>query len=414
LRGGRIHSLYESSDQRRYLLPCPGCGREDWVTWNDPKHFRVAFDDRRPETARLVCPTCEEEIDETTRGAQIARGRWQPTAMPRECGLVGFHVSAMLSPWVSLPDLVARFLSAHARGREAFRVFVNTALGEPWEDRTQRMEPHWLAARREHYGNGIEVPDEAYVLTAGIDVQQERVELLVTAWGREGERWLIDYGQIPGALKHADTQATLLEALQGRYRHVSGARLPIHATCIDSGYSTDEVYSFVLAHQHRRIFATKGFAGRSGDPIVGKPSEKQSGRGRPVRLYPVNVDDGKAEIIACLAVTPPGPGAMHFPTQVESINEEFFAQLCAEHRETRFNRFGVATHQVWVQDRARNEALDLSVLCLAAFKLLNPRLDQFVDACARLAVEASAGEQTQPPPTVDDRLRRAPWLQRRR
>jgi len=89
----------------------------------------------------------------------------------------------------------------------------------------------------------------------------------------------------------------------------------------------------------RRIFATKGIAGRSGEPIVGKAAQKTYGRRpRPVLLYPINVDDAKAEILASLALPVPGPGAMHFPVRVDTINDEFFAQLCAEHRETRYKQ----------------------------------------------------------------------------
>jgi phage terminase large subunit GpA-like protein len=145
------------------------------------------------------------------------------------------------------------------------------------------------------------------------------------------------------------------------------------------------VYDFVLAHQARRIYATKGFAGRSGEPIVGKPSEKRYGRSpRPVRLYPVNVDDAKADVVSSLALLEPGPGSTHFPLHVDTIDEEYFAQLCAEHRETRRNKLGVATHMVWVVDRERNEALDTAVLCLAARKLLNPNIRQMSEQLASI------------------------------
>lgn len=386
LKGGRIDTLYARSDRRQYLLSCPHCGRYDWITWNDGSHFRIVFEEQDPQTARLACPDpdhggCNARMTEPERRAMIAGGAWQPTAVALETGLVGFHLPAMISTLgVSLEDLVEKWLTARALGKESLRVFINTVLAEGWEDRGARMEGHTLLARRESYGEGIEVPTPAPILTCGVDVHEDRFELQVIAWGPGGERWVVDWHTVPGNPKQPEARASLLEALQRRYHHASGHELPIHATCIDSGYATEEIYDFVLAHQGRRILATKGYAGRSGEPIVGKPSEKRYGRApRPVRLYPLNVDDAKADILNSLSLAAAGPGAMHFPGLVD---EEYFAQICAEHRETRYNKAGVATHFVWVQDRDRNEALDTAVMALAAFRWLNPNVRQMAEMLA--------------------------------
>jgi phage terminase large subunit GpA-like protein len=392
LKGGRIDTLYGQSDQRRYFVPCPQCGRMDYITWSDPTHWCVAFEERDPETAHLACAGCGARIQERERGAMVAAGEWRPTVTSKEPGLIGFHVPAMLSPFVSLPELVAGFLAAHARGRESLRVFVNTQLAEGWEDRgAARMQPHALHARREDYGEGVEVPAAAAALTCGVDPQSDRFELVVMAWGAGLERWVVDWRTVPGNPKTPEAHAALLEALSRKYRHALGVDLPIHAVCIDSGFATEQIYDFVLAYQVRRIFATKGVAGRSGEPIIGKASQKTYGRRpRPVLLYPVNVDDAKAEILASIALPVPGPGAMHFPTRVDTIGEEFFAQLCAEHRETRYNRSGVATHTVWVQDRERNDILDACVLNLAALRLLNPNLNDMLRRIRAHAEDAQA------------------------
>jgi phage terminase large subunit GpA-like protein len=404
LKGGRIDSLWSRSDQRRFHVTCPQCGRVDWITWNDPTHLRVVFDEQDPPTARIACPDedhggCGYQVREPARGALVASGEWRPTAEPQEPGLVAFHVPAMLSPWVSLPELVEKFLVARARGRESLKVFINTLLGEAWEDRTQRMEAHRLMAHVEDYGvlaDGapVAVPAPAVALTAGVDVQQDGFLLLVCGWGPASERWVVDWRTVPGDTKRAETRAALLEALGARYAHATGLLLPIHATCIDSGYATETIYDFVLQYQARRIFATKGFAGRSGEPIVGKAAAKTWGRTlRPVRLFPVNVDDAKAAILASLALPIPGPNSTHFPARVETVDAEFFAQLCAEHQETRYAKSGVATHQVWVQDREANHALDAMVLASAAVLLLRPNLR---DMAARIAEAAAKPPADQP------------------
>lgn len=401
LARGRIDSLYQASDRRRWHVTCPRCDREDWITWNDPAHFRVAFDERDASSARIECPDtehggCGRRILDAGRQALIAGGDWRPTADAQEPGLVGFHVPAMLSPWVSLQELVGKFLLSHARGRESLRVFINTSLAEGWEDRGARVEPHSLLSRREPYGDDVDVPAWAPCLTAGVDVQLDRFDLQVVAWGQGQERCVVDWRSIPGDPKRPETRASLLEALGTRYRHASGHMLPIHATCIDTGFATDEMYDFVLANQHRRIYATKGFAGRSGEPIVGKPSEKTYGRKpRPVRLYPINVDDAKAEVMASAMMASPGPGYTHFP---ELVDEEYFSQLCAEHREPRANKSGVTTHMVWVLDRDRNEALDTAVLALAANRLLNPNIRHMAEVLAAAAPTPSDPGGSSAPP----------------
>ncbi len=397
LKGGRIDTLYSRSDQRKYFVPCSSCGRQDWMAWSDPEHLRVVYDGDDAETARLECP-CGARIGEPERRAMIAKGEWRPTRQAEEPGLAGFHLPAMISTLgdVTLPGLVAKWLSARARGKEALRVFINTSLAEGWEDRGARLESHTLLGRRESYGEEVDVPAAVPCLTAGVDVQVDYFALQVIGWGPAGERWVVDWRSIPGNPKRAETQAALLEALGARYRHASGHMLPIHAVCIDSGYATEEIYDFVLAHQHRRIYATKGISGRSGEPIVGRVSEKTYGRrARPVRLYPVNVDDAKAEIMAALALAAPGPGYLHFP---ESVDEEYLAQLCAEHRETRYSKAGIATHSVWVQDRQRNEALDTAVLALAAFRLLNPNIRHMAETLSAMPPPKPGGGEPGPAP----------------
>jgi phage terminase large subunit GpA-like protein len=426
LKGGRIDTLYGRSDKRRFVVACPHCGREDWITWGDANHLRIVYDGEDANSARLECPApdrggCGGRMGEAERRRMVMAGRWRPTAAPQEPGLVGFHLPAMVSTLggVTLAGLVSRWLSARAEGREALRVFINTYLGEAWEDRTAKLEPHTLIGRREAYGEeGVQVPQAAVCLTAGVDVQLDRFELQVIGWGPGEEKWVIDYRAIPGDPRRGETRSALLEALSARYLHSSGHMLAVMAVCVDSGYATDEVYDFVFANQRRWVpgqppttqvlYATKGFSGRTGEPIVGKPSERgAASRRRAVRLYPVNVDDAKTAILVTSLPKPiradePNPGGVHFPL---GVDEEYFAQLCAEHREAKYNASGVATHFAWIQDRERNEALDTAVLALAAFRLLNPNLLSMTAALAATRPPAPGGtrsggasEQTPPAP----------------
>lgn len=395
LKNGRIDTLYSRSDQRRYFVACPNCGRMDWITWSDKAHFRVAYDGEDASSARLECPAekCGATMIEPERREMIAKGEWRPTAKAKEAGLVGFHLPAMVSTLgdVTLEGLVAKWLSARARGQEPLRSFINTSLAEGWEERGAKIEPHSLVKRREPYGaEGVEVPAAAPCLTAGVDVQLDRFELQVIAWGLFGERWIVDTGVIPGDPKNPETQDALQDALGRRYLHASGHWLPIHAACIDSGYIPETIYSFAARNRHRRFYATKGIGGRHGDPIILNAVTKV-----PIN---VNADGAKADIMASVMLSAPGPGYAHFP---ERVDEEYFAQLCSEHSETRKNKAGVATEEVWIQDRTRNEALDTAVLALAAFRILaggkeNERIRQMLKDIEAAPAPDGSGQPTTP------------------
>lgn len=408
LKDARIDTLYRRSDQRRYFVACPKCGHENWITWNDPKHFRVGFDAHDATTARLECPAqelggCGAHLSESDRRAMIAAGAWRPTATPQEHGLVGFHLPSMLSTFssVTLQSLVETWLDANGKGNESIRVFINTKLAEAWEDRTVRTDPNSFMSRREDYGDGVEVPMPAVALTCHVDVQENRFELQVQAWGVADERWVVDVRAVDGSPKKAESWALLKEALQRKYRHACGIDLPIHTICIDSGYETERVYDFVLANQGvMRIYATKGIGGKSREPIVGKPSERRYGKGaRPVRLYFINTDDAKRNIFSSLNQTVPGPNYIHFPLHVDSVNEEFFAQLVSEHEEHRRNKQGVVTHSVMVADRERNEGLDTAVGCLAGIRIMRPNIQQMQAALAEAAKLPRSVSSSQSPTT---------------
>jgi phage terminase large subunit GpA-like protein len=236
--------------------------------------------------------------------------------------------------------------------------FVTTTLAEPWEDRGGRVEPHALASRLEDYGGDVDAPSGVVCLTAGVDVQIDRYEVGVWGWGVGGESWLIDSHTVPGDPTTPEVQSALLASLDERYSHASGQTLPILTTCIDSGFLPEKVAYALAARRPRRVFAVKG-AARFGEPSI----LKYDARKPPVLI---NVDALKFEVALGLEMAAPGPGYVHLPRRL--ADEEFLAQLCAEHRETR-RRNGVAT-LTWVQDRARNEALDCAAYARGALRLL--------------------------------------------
>lgn len=398
--GAPIHAWFQRGDQRRYYVPCPSCGVMHPFMWR-----QIRWVDQDPRTARLHCPGCDYAIDEAERVAALTRGEWRSEEPERpDTTIVSFHLWEAYSPLSSLSEIVAGFLRARVAQKSGDAALIhtwqNTTLGEPVEpERGDGVEPHTLIARREAYGAGVDIPADGCCVTFGIDVQDDRLELLAVAWGPGEESWIIDRHTLPGDTSQPEPWAMLDEALDHEYAHATGQRLGCLAAFIDSGgHRTTMVYDYAAKQAARRVCASIGRDGQR--PIISSPSPKKWGRNqRKVPLYTVGVDAAKALVMSRLAVTEKGRGFVHLP-HADWADEELAAQLTSERLVTKWDR-GVL-HHVWRKVRPRNEALDCFVLALAALRWVHPDLDL---AHARLH-----GQQ---PPTPTPNAPKTSWIPRK-
>jgi len=357
----RIEHEFEKSDKRYFHVPCMHCGTEQRLIWGQVKWEKDEDGEHRPDTAQYCCAECGVLWSEADRVASIREGKW--VASEPKTGTAGFHLSELYSPWSSLESMVRNFLSAKTN-TQTLQTFINTSLGEPWEDRGEQVDHHDLYAGRERYN--ADVPYDALILTAGIDVQRDRIEMEVVAWGEGEESWNVDYKIIPGDTARDAVWQDLEDALHHDYEHETGTMLHITAAVIDSGDQTTRVYDFVRQSKHHRLFAGKGIPG-AGRPVA-KVSRATSGKKRrQVDLYQIGVDDAKGTVYARLRMKEQGPGYCHFPLERDT---EFFEQLTSEKLVTKM-RMGRPFPE-WRKTRARNEALDCRIYAYAALKILNP------------------------------------------
>jgi len=239
----------------------------------------------------------------------------------------------------------------------------------------------------------------------GVDVQDASLECLVIGWGIGEESWLLDRHVLPGDTSQAEPWRMLDEVLATTYRHASAARLPILASCIDSGgHRTSLVYDYCHRNAARRCYAT---IGRDGErPIVSSPSPRRWGHGeRQVPLYTIGVDAGKALLLGRLRVTEKGRGYVHIPV-ADWADDEMAAQLTSERLVTRFHK-GVP-ESAWKKIRARNEMLDAYVLAYAALRLLNPKLEQWAEMIRQRATRREDDPAPSGTPTPAPRPPSAP------
>lgn len=361
----RIEKEYESSTKEQWSLSCPACGKFQPLSF-----AQIKFNDMKNIT--MECKYCKEEATEFEWKSR--EGRWiaeNPDIIEKR----GFHLNAFASPWERWDNIVKAFKDAKKEGKESLKAWVNTYLGESWEDQDGEMaDEEVLIKRRERYN--AEIPEDVLVLTAGVDVQDDRLEVEIVGWGTGKESWGIAYKIFYGDLGQDAIWAQLDDFLSREFTYPNGERLVISSTCIDSGgHYTDEVYKFCKTREHRRIFAIKGYGG-AGRPFIGKASRNNRER---VALFPLGVDTGKEVIMSRLKIEFEGTGYCHFPIESDKgYDEYYFKGLTSEKRVIKYSK-GKRKFE-WVKKKnIRNEPLDLRNYATAALEILNPDLEKLAE-----------------------------------
>ena len=288
----------------------------------------------------------------------------------------------MLSTFRKMRDIVQSYLDKLAL--DDLQVFVNVSLGETYEENGDKADPEVLQLRAEEYPT--QIPNAGVYLTCGIDMQMDRLELEIVAWGVGEESWSIDYRVLWGDPLGDEVWEELDDILEDTYMHESGAQLSISAACLDTGGTagyTQRAYEYVKSRRNRKVFAIKGRAGW-GMPIVQSPQRKQSGKDkRKIDLFIVGTDEAKLTVMRRLDLEKKGPGYCHFPHDREM---EWYRQLTAEKLIIRYVK-GQPIREWHKPDRARNEALDCRVYALAALKIMQPNLKR-VSERVSIAIDA--------------------------
>ncbi|MCC5993834.1 MAG: phage terminase large subunit family protein [Rhodobacteraceae bacterium] len=374
IRGlSRIEREFEASDQRRYHVPCPHCGHHQWLRFE-----RLRWEKCRPETAEYHCENCDKPIAEHHKTQMLAAGEWRATATSADPHTVGYHLSALYSPigWLSWAR-IARAWEAAQGNDEAMRAFRNTILGETWFETGEAPDWQRLAERRETWKPGT-VPAGGLFLTAGADVQKDRIEIDVWAWGRGLESWLVDHIVLEGGPDDPACWQTLTDLLGRTWQHASGEHMTIARLAIDTGYETSAVYGWARQVGFAQVAPVKGLEGFNRSSPVTGPTYVDATIGgkrlrRGARLWSVATSTFKAETYRFLRQDRPTPeeinagasfppGTVHLPIWADG---EWLKQLTAEQLIAVKSKRGFSKLE-WQKLRERNEALDCRVYARAA------------------------------------------------
>jgi phage terminase large subunit GpA-like protein len=352
--GSRIAAWFERGDQRRWFVPCPECNVFDFI-----KFENLIWKVGRPQDARLVCMACGHHAYETERRRMIEAGEWRATATG-EPGLASFHINELASPFSSLASVAQQ--SEEAVTPEQKRTFHNVCLGETFDSSTEiELNASELQARAQPIGEPFDPDIEA--VTCGVDVQGNRIEATFFASHRDKTASVLNHIVLEGDTSAPAVWSELDDALGQTFDLRDGRRLSISATGVDSGFSSDQVYSFVISQRRkqRRTFALKGVAG------FDRPALKEGAKVKgQMRVMIIGVDGLKLSIAKRLGLPELGPGYIRLPDHVDS---EYFEQLAAEELRVKQVR-GFARYEFF-KTYKRNEALDALVYAIAISTLPN-------------------------------------------
>ena len=357
-----IEKEFLTSSMEEWNVPCPCCGKYQPYEWG-----RIHFSD-----VTMECKFCLEHISE--RDWKSNPGKW--VAAKENNKKRGFHLNELASPWKHWEEIIEDFKEADRDRKqgdiEKLKTFVNTALGEPWEERGEAADDNVLLSRRERYN--ADLPDGVLLVTAGVDVQDDRFEVEITGWGKGYESWGILYKKIKCNLEQEEAWDKLEKFLDTELYFENGNSLLIAATCIDTGgHFTSEAYKFLkkMERKQKKIFGIKGMGGE-GIPLINKISTNNVEK---VRIFILGVDSGKEILMTRLKTVDEGPGYCHFPINADrGYDETYIKGLTSEQRvvSVKDNR---ATLKWVKKSGTRNEPLDLRNYSTAAAEILRPDWD---------------------------------------
>lgn len=186
-------------------------------------------------------------MQDTDKGWMLKNGEWRVEGI--KGNVAGFHLSELYSPWTRWGKIAQEFLKAKLMP-ETLKTWVNTTLGEAWEEAGETVDETNLLNRKENWGDLI--PKEIVIITAGVDVQSDRLEMEIVGFGIAEESWSLDYRVIYGDPAQNEVWDDLDNILEQNFTNNIGIKLRIACVCIDSGgHHTQSVYSYCKKRQMR-------------------------------------------------------------------------------------------------------------------------------------------------------------------
>ena len=371
----RIDAEYLKGTQEEWQHQCPNCKTFHSVEWKqiignyeekvdkDGNKTYIVYD------VKWQCPDCGFEFDEKTmKNSPQKYVAKNPDAIKN--GIRSFWVNGFSSPWLSWREIMREWYEAKGNP-ETEKVVMNTRFGLSYKLQGAFSDENEFLRRREDYG--AELPKGVMLLTAAVDVQDNRLEYEICGWGVNEECWGIQKSTIPGKPNIRKVWDVLDRILDREYHFSDGSALKVSRTFIDTGgHFTGAVYDYCGRNLHKQRIGIKG-SGGIGLPLNYKTTPLKT-RGIPLQILGVN--DGKQQVMSRLGLQSVGAQFFHFPAEDSRLefprgyDEVYFKGLISEQKVIR--KSGGIIYSTWepITQGIRNEPLDLRVYNLACVQSL--------------------------------------------
>ena len=375
----KIEDAYNKGSMEEWCVQCPECG-----AWQPYSFKRINFD-----TVSMACIECGTLS--TERQWKDSKHKWI-AQHPKRKKARSFRLNELASPFVEWQEIIDNFKEANDRlqrfhDAEDMKVFINTVLGETWEETSfveDSIDENALESKGEVYG--ADIPEGVLLLTAAVDVQDDRFEVEIRGWARDYESWGIYKTEIHGKLITDEPWEKLEEYIDQTLCFEDGTELNIAGFAIDTGgHYTNKTYKWVkkMKAKGKKCYGVKGYAGKPNIPLLYKKTiveikEEHGGKDVVVDrtvIHILGVDSGKADIMKRLAIEEPGAGYCHFPAgDIRGYDNAYFKGLTSERQIDK--KVNGTIKKVWKKKSgARNEPLDLFNYNYAVLEILRPEWD---------------------------------------
>lgn len=260
----RIEWEFQRSDQRHPYVPCPHCNTYQVLQFENFACDKLDNGLSILESAHFTCVSCGKRIEQEHKHKLLQSFQWR--AHRPESKIPGFWIWEAYSTWRTWTEIAGEHLAKLAGGDETYQTFVNLTLAKTFEQKGDAPALEVMRSLVEPYPEWT-VPPGVLLLTAGVDVQGDRIEASVWGWGRGQEAWLIGHKVFYGSVQQNTTWLQLDNLLQTEWiQQGTGRRMRSMLCCIDSGYESHAVYAHCRGRDDIRV--TKGSSNLQDPPIL--------------------------------------------------------------------------------------------------------------------------------------------------
>ncbi len=379
--GSELFASYEKSNKAVIQYACIHCGefqelKFDALKWESGSEGYGAW---------LECRQCKKKMYDSDKPKFFKNSRLHElTKKPVEKNHFGLHTNGLysMSPELTWEQIAVEHVSAHRRKDYADRKrFTNSILAEVFSANHKIKENELMArAKTYHY----EVPRQVAILTAGIDVQHNRLAVTVLGFGKNDMIYVIDYKEIYGNTKiDPDTEGLnvwkeLDIYLNKSFKHeTEGREIYIRTAFLDVSDGQNPMgKKYVKNRMVRGIFGCSGTGlVKDGDGYIGQDFHDKVTK-MPIKALNVNMI--KHELFDRLEIYDHNTyGYITFP---KHLDELYYQGLVSE-KWVEEKKSGVIKGK-FKKIHERNEPLDCFVYAFAAFQSRYGREKARVDAIA--------------------------------